>query len=717
LRPPAGGDEPRPYDSKAHGTFRSIQVNVQDFLLEIRTEEIPAPALLPGRMELARKLSDALAEEGLAPAASESYATPRRLAAVLRGIPERQEDRSAEVLGPPAANAYDSDGKPTKAAEGFAKAQKVNVADLVVVDSPRGRTAAARKSIPGRSAEEVLAELVPRVVASLTFPKMMRWGAGERAFVRPVRGVVALFGEGVVNLELFGVAASDRTLGHRVLSEGEIRVTGPDDYLAKLRQAFVEPDAEARRALILEKARKLASEVGGQIEAHADLANMLADLVEWPGLVRGSFAPEFLELPEEITVTAMRTHQKYVPVRGPSGLLPHFIAVMDNTEDRKGFIAKGSEWVLNARLADARFFFEADVQERLEARLPQLSRLTFQDKLGDYRQKTARIQDLAEEIARLTGRADLVESVRTAALLSKADLTTLVVKEFTDLQGVMGGIYARRERYPDAVWKAIYDQYRPSSGSDDPPREASGAILSLADRFDSLCGLFRIGLVPTGSKDPYGLRRAALGAVAIAISRNWRTDWRPIARKALSLLPETLKGPDDEQTLEELGRFFAERMRSLLERRGHPYDEISAVLNVGVWDFADTADRASALSEARRHMDFKALIMAFKRIRNIVGSESPREPSPALYREDAERALASDFLQARQAIAGFVQERHYREAMETIASIAPSLDRFFVDVLVNCPEEDLRRNRLALLAAIQKEFTSLADFSEIVVEK
>ena len=262
-------------------------MNIQDFLLEIRTEEIPAPALLSARTELARRLADALAEEGLAPSSSESYATPRRLAAVLRGIPERQEDRSAEVLGPPASTAFDADGKPTKAGEGFAKAQKVNVADLVVVDSPRGRTVAARKSIPGRPAEEVLAEVVPRVVAGLTFPKMMRWGAGERAFVRPVRGVVALFGGHVVPLELFGVAASDRTLGHRVLSEGEIHVTGPDDYLVKLRIAFVEPDAEARRIRILETARRLASEVGGQIEAHADLANTLADLVEWPGLVRG----------------------------------------------------------------------------------------------------------------------------------------------------------------------------------------------------------------------------------------------------------------------------------------------------------------------------------------------------------------------------------------------------------------------------------------------
>jgi glycyl-tRNA synthetase beta chain len=694
-----------------------FRVNVQDFVFEIRTEEIPAPALLPARLELLRRLSEALTEEGLMPAASESYATPRRLAVILRGLPERQEDRSSEVLGPPAENAFDAGGKPTKAAAGFAKAQKVEVADLVVVDSPRGKTVAARRVIPGRGAAEVLGDVLPRVIAALTFPKTMRWGAGGRAFVRPVRGVVAVLGGRVVPLELMGVAAGDVTVGHRILSEGPIRVTGPDDYLAGLRKAFVEPDAEARRVLVLEKARRLAAEVGGQIETHADLANTLSDLVEWPGLVRGAFAPEFLELPEEITVTAMRTHQKYVPGRGPAGLLPHFIAVMDNTEDRRGFIARGSEWVLNARLADARFFYEADVQERLEARLPALSHLVFQDRLGDYRQKTARLQDLAEEIARLVGRADLVETARTAALLSKADLTTLVVKEFTDLQGVMGGIYARHERQPDAVWKAIYDQYRPASGADDPPREASGAILSLADRFDSLCALFRLGLVPTGSRDPYGLRRAALGAVAIIVARNWRTDWRPVARKALSLLPPDLPGPDAEATLEELGRFFAERLRSLLERRGHTHDEISAVLNVGVWDFADAADRARALSDARRHMDFRTLIQAFKRIRNIVGTGSHGAPRPELYREDAERVLGADFLQAKSAIAAFVQQRHYREAMETIASIAPSLDRFFVDVLVNCPEEDLRQNRLALLASIQMEFSSLADFSEIVVDK
>jgi len=692
-------------------------MNDQDFLLEIRTEEIPAPALLPARLELARATGEALAEEGLAPQKIESYGTLRRLALVVRGLPEKQADRAAEVLGPPESSAFGKDGKPTKAAVGFAKAQKVDVADLVVVDSPRGKTVAARKTIPGRDASEVLAEILPKIVAGLTFPKTMRWGEGSRSFVRPVRGVVALYGGKVVPLSLYGVAANDRTVGHRVLSDGEFAVTGPDDYLAKLRNAYVEPDAEARRIAILEGARALAGEVRGQVEAHADLAATLSDLVEWPGLVRGSFAAEFLDLPEEITVTVMRTHQKFLPVRGPGGLVPHFIAVMDNDADRKGFIAKGCEWVLNARLADARFFFDEDAKKSLETRLPELSRLTFQEKLGDYRQKTARIQELAEAIAREIGRADLVEAVRTAGLLSKTDLVSHVVKEFTDLQGIVGGIYARRERHPDSVWKAIYDQYRPSSGSEEPPRDASGAILSLADRFDSLAGFFRLGLVPTGSKDPYGLRRAALGIVSIAIGRNWRTDWRPVVRKAFSLYPEELKGLDADAVIEELGRFFADRLRSLLERRGSSYDEISAVLNVGVWDFADAADRARALSDARRHMDFRSLIQAFKRIRNIVGDERPGPPSPDLYREAAERALAGDVLQAKQAIEVFTEAREYREAMETIASIAPSLDRFFVDVLVNCPEPELRTNRLALLASIQQEFTRLADFSEIVVEK
>jgi glycyl-tRNA synthetase beta chain len=552
----------------------------------------------------------------------------------------------------------------------------------------------------------------------MTFPKTMRWGEGRRSFVRPLRSVVALFGEEVVGMEVLGVAAGNVTVGHRILSEGERTVRGPEDWLEKLRSAGVEPDGEQRRMTLLEQARTLAASVNGSIESDSELTATLADLVEWPGVVRGSFSGEFLELPEEITVTAMRTHQKYLPIRGPGGLLPHFVAVMDNRADARGFISKGNEWVLNARLADARFFYREDTKVSLESRREQLARLVVHERLGDFRQKVDRLEELSESIAHIVGRPDLVDTVRGAAKLSKLDLPTHMVKEFPDLQGVVGGIYARREGYPDSVWRAIYDQYRPLSAGDDPPREAAGSILGLADRFDTLAGFFSIGLVPTGSKDPYGLRRVATGLVAIVLSRNWRLDWRPIARKAVGLYPPAVTSRPVEETLEELGRFFAERVRGLLERRSHSYDEISAVLRTGDWDFADSADRVAALADARRHMDFRSLILAFKRIRNIVGDGAARSaPSAELYREDAERALAADFLQARRAIEGLYGTRRYREAMEMIASLAPSLDRFFVEVLVNCPEEDLRNNRLALLGAIQKEFSRLADFSEIVVEK
>ncbi|HSD71141.1 MAG TPA: glycine--tRNA ligase subunit beta [Thermoanaerobaculia bacterium] len=688
-----------------------------DFLFEIRTEEIPAASLRGAREDLARGIGEALADEGLAPESVESYATPRRLVVWARGIPERQADRETEVLGPPASAAYDASGRATRAAEGFARAQKVEVSDLVVVESPRGKTVAARRTVPGRSASEVLSEAVPRVVEALSFPKTMRWGAGDRSFVRPVRGVLALYGGSVVPMDVMGIRSGDSTAGHRVLSDGIFSVSTPEDYFQKLRGAWVEPDSEARRTSILESARRLAAQVGGRIEADADLAGVLADLVEWPGLVRGSFDARFLELPEEITTTAMRVHQKFLPVRGADGLMPYFIAVMDNAADRRGFIATGNEWVLNARLADARFFFTEDSRETLASRLPDLERLNFQDRLGSYAAKVARLEELAAAIAEAVKRPDIVPDVRTAARLSKADLTSRMVREFTDLQGVMGGLYARAQGYPEAVWKGIYDHYRPLGQFDDPPREEAGAIVSLADRFDSLAGLFRVGLVPTGSKDPYGLRRAAAGAITIIISRKWRYDWSGIARRALELYPGDLPGPAPDRVLAELETFFAERLRNAIERAGSTYDEASAVLNVGVWNFADAAERASALTEARRRLDFRSLVLAFKRIRNILEGETLPEPSPTLYRETAERALASDFLQAKALSAELVRGRRYSEALETIASIAPSLDRFFVDVLVNAPEEDVRRNRHALLGAIRREFTKIADFSEIVVEK
>ena len=687
-----------------------------DFFLELLVEEMPAGAIPGARADLARKFSDELAEAALTPSAVEAIATPRRLVVVVENLPLRQEDRAVEVLGPPAEKAFDADGKPSKMAEGFARAQGVTLAELRRVRGPKGDVLLARKTVVGRPTAEILSEIVPRIVGSLAFPKMMRWGAGVHSFVRPLHRVTALLGGEVVPFEIFGVRSGSRTLGHRTFPEGDIEVRSFSDYLARLRAAGVEPDGGERAAILTERARALATGLGGSIEADADLIATLADLVEAPGLVAGTFDPKFLELPEEVLVTTMRVHQKYLPVRGPEGLTPHFLAVMDQTEDRKGLIAKGNEWVLNARLSDARFFFEEDTREPFASKVGKLARLSFHEKLGDYLQKTGRLQELSEAIGALVTRPERVRSALEATRLSKVDLTTAMVREFTDLQGIVGGLYARREGAAEEVWKAIYDQYKPISADDEPPRTETGAILSLADRVDTLAGFFGIGLVPTGSKDPYGLRRAAQGLVSIVISRGWRADWKVIFRKAIGLHGGSATSPP-EKALGLLFDFFADRVHFLFEKRGLPSDVVSSVLAGGSWDFADLADRARALADARRREDFRSLSLSVKRIRKILEKVPEGEPDPSLYSEPAERDLASDFVQLSSAVRGLMSSCRYAEVLAAMTSLAPALDRFFNEVLVNAPEARTRDNRHALLAAIQREFSNFADISEIVVEK
>lgn len=687
-----------------------------EFFLELLLEEMPAPAIPGARAELSRKFSDELTEAPLGFASVATMATPRRLAVTVRGMPRRQEDRIIEVSGPPVERALDAEGRPNKMAEGFARAQGVTVSELVRRKTPRGETLVARKTVPGRSAPDILAEISPRILKSLYFPKTMRWGGGEFAFVRPVHRIIALFGGAIVPFEFAGVTSGDTTLGHRLSASGEIHVSGLEDYLARLRAAGVEPDGEERAALLLQKARRLATEAGGTIENDADLVSLLADLVEWPGVVSGTFDPAFLDLPEEILVTTMRTHQKYLPIRTSQGITSRFVAVMDNHEDRKGLIAKGNEWVLNARLSDAKFFFDEDVRESFASKMPKLARLSFHEKLGDYLKKTGRLQELSEAIGELVTRPERIAPALEAARLAKIDLTTEMVREFTDLQGVVGGLYARREGFSEEVWKAIYDQYRPVSAEDEPPRTETGALLSLADRFDTLAGFFGIGVVPTGSKDPYGLRRTAQGIVSIVRSRGWRADWSVIARKAVALHGAALtRGA--EAILERMYEFFVDRVRFYFEKRGLPPDVISAVLASGSWDFADLADRARALAEARQREDFRSLSLSVKRIRNILGEGEGGAVDPDLYQEEAEHALAADFLQVAATADTLMTSRHYAQALATMTSLAPALDRFFNDVLVNAPEPRLRANRHALLASIQRQFLKFADVSEIGLEK
>ncbi len=687
---------------------------MSELLLEVLSEEIPAGVLPGAREELLRKVEEALAEARLG-GTLQVHSTPRRLILVGEGIADHQPDVSTEVVGPSAAAAYDAEGAPTNAAHGFARAQGVTVDDLRVEQLPKGPYVVATRTVPGRAAVEVLGELLPPIVSRMTFPRMMRWGDGKPLWVRPVHSVLALFDGMVVPFSLFGVETSRTTFGHRTLAPGRVVVVGAADYFAKLRAAFVEPDVSARRAALVEQAGRLAAEVGAEPARDEELLDTLSHYVEWPLMVRGSFDEAYLSLPEEILVTSMREHQKVLPVRKDGALAPHFLAVADQAGDPKGLIVRGNEWVLNARFADARFFFEEDTKLRLEERLARLGSLGFQEKLGDYLRKTGRIQELAERLAARLGLSEKAPLVVRAARLAKTDLVTEMVREFPDLQGIVGGLYARREGEPDEVWQALYDQYKPASAEDEVPRGDVGGLVALADRLDTLAGLFGLGLVPTGSKDPYALRRAALGVVKTLLDKEWHLDL-PVACSDALLLHQNLPRLRDE-VVPELNAFLLERLRFLLERRGFRADTIEAVLTTDCHDVADAADRVAAVEAVRTEEDLTPVSIAFKRVQNILAQagDAEGELDPALLAEDAEKALTGDYLQAKGMLDELVGRRDYRQALSIMASLGPALDRFFTEVMVLTDDPAVRGNRVALLRAMRDQFFRVARFSEIQV--
>lgn len=687
---------------------------MSELLLEILAEEIPAAVLPSAREELRGKVEEALAEARLG-GTVRVYSTPRRLILVAEGIAVHQPDISTEIVGPSAAAAYDADGAPTAAAHGFARAQGVTVDDLRVEQLPKGPYVVATRTVPGRPAAEVIGELLPPIVTKMTFPRMMRWGDGTPLWVRPVHSVLALFEGLVVPFSLFGVETSRTTFGHRTLSPGRIVVVGADDYFSKLRAAYVEPDIAVRRAALAEQAAALAAEVGAEPARDEALLDILSHYVEWPLMVRCSFDEAYLALPEEILVTSMREHQKVLPLRKDGALAPYFVAVADQTGDPKGHVVRGNEWVINARFADARFFWEEDTKIRLEDRLARLGSLGFQERLGDYLRKTGRIQELAERLAARLGLSEKAPLVVRAARLAKTDLVTDMVREFPDLQGIVGGLYARREEEPEEVWQALYDQYKPGSAEDDVPRGDVGGLVALADRLDTLTGLFGLGFVPSGSKDPYALRRAALGVVKILLDKPWHLDL-PVACSDALLLHQNLSRTRDE-VIPELNAFLLERLRFLLERRGFRADTIEAVLTTDCHDVADAADRVAAVEAVRNEEDLVPVSVAFKRVQNILtqAGDAGGELDPALLTEDAEQALTADYLQAKGMLDELIGRRDYRVALSIMASLGPALDRFFTEVMVLTDDPAVRANRVALLRAMRDQFFRVARFSEIQV--
>jgi glycyl-tRNA synthetase beta chain len=674
-----------------------------ELLVELGTEEIPASMLESATRQLAQHLVDGLRTERLTADVSAILYTPRRLVVGLSDIPFRQEDMLETITGPPRRVAYDAEGNPTRAAVAFAEKNGIPLSKLKIVQTPKGEYLSAVRRQKGESTARVMQRVIPAAIAKIEFPKSMVWSPDKFRFARPLRWIVALFAGKLVRFSVADIVSSRFTSGHRFLGKSRIRISGLASLKESLHENGVIVDPAERAATIRAGLESAAGVAGGRLLADEDLLQTVTNLNEYPSVVCGAFDRRFLALPEEILVTVMKEHQKYFSVVDAEGhLLPAFLAVINLGADPGGKIRGGHERVLRARFADAEFFWSTDRKTRLSDRTQSLQSVLFQQKLGSYYEKTQRILALLPKVAGAAACAHELPDLETAAQLLKCDLVTEMVKEFTDLQGIVGGLYARAEGYPETVWRGIYEQYMPKTSASPSPSTLAGAVLSLTDRLDSVCGYFSAGLISTGSKDPFAVRRQGNGILKIMLDHRIHASLEQLIAWSLATL-----GTGCAETAGELKRFFQGRLRFVFEEMGYSYDCINAALAVGFDDPVDAAERVRALQEMRQEPDFQALATSFKRVMNILGqSEMPvAPPDPALMSDDAESSLWRRYLEVSPG------------ALRLMASLRGAVDAFFDQVLVMAEDPAVRRNRLALLSQLARLFLSLADISQMVIER
>jgi glycyl-tRNA synthetase beta chain len=685
-----------------------------DLLLELFSEEIPARMQAQGAKDLERLVVGALSDRGLLFEGARAFAGPRRLTLAIAGLPAKQADVSEERKGPRI-------GAPEKAIEGFLKSAGVSLDKCETRNDSKGDFYVAMIHRKGRPTGEVLAEILPEAIAKLPWPKSMRWGDGSFRWVRPLHGIVATFDGEVVSFEIAGVISNHTTWGHRFLSHGAIEVRRYEDYVAKLRAAHVILDAAERREIILNEARTKAFALGLELVEDEGLANEVMGLAEWPVVLIGTIDPAFMDLPPEILQTSMRNHQKYFALRDSNtGKLANRFAVVANmvTEDGGKEIVAGNERVLRARLSDAKFFWDQDRKVKLGDRVEALKNIVFHAKLGTQFERVQRIQELAAVIAPLVG-AD-VGKAKEAAWLCKADLTTEVVGEFPELQGIMGRYYALNDGEDGDVANAVRDHYKPLGPSDLVPAAPISVAVALADKLDMLIGFWRIGEKPTGSGDPFGLRRAGLGIIRIILDNNFRASVMDQliapARRCWGESALDVARLDSVQL--DLALFINERLRVALRDRGARHDLLAAVFGEGAGDIVRTVLRLKALEQFLKTDDGANLLIGYRRAANILKIEEKKDKReyrgvPGGLVQDEEKELQAALVRAKVETAKALASEDFEAAMSALARLRAPVDRFFDKVTVNAPDKALRENRLMLLSQIVETAHQVADFSKV----
>lgn len=686
-------------------------MSARELFLEIGTEEIPAGFIPRALAEMESMMVRELAGARLSFSEIKTMATPRRLALVVKDVPAVQPDAEITATGPSIKAAYDSEGKPTRAAEGFARGQGVDVSALKTISTEKGEYLAVTKQETGRPTHELLAEILPRLVTNIPFKKSMRWGNLDVRFARPIHWIVALFDGIVVPFSFGSIESGTISRGHRFMANTTFPVRNFDHYQEECERHFVIVDPERRKEIIRRESHRVAVAAGGHLLPDEELLDQIVYLAEYPSAVHGTFSAEFLKVPREVLITSMRSHQRYFSIVDENGgLLPGFITINNTLTEDPSVVVKGNERVLRARLSDARFFFEEDQKVKLDERVESLKKVVYQQKLGTSFEKMERFRALAEGLAEQLNPAVKTQTSR-AATLCKADLVSGMVGEFPEVQGVMGREYALLEGEDRNVANAIAEHYLPIQAGGELPASDIGAFVSIADKLDTICGCFGVGLIPTGAADPYALRRATIGIISIILDRSYRLSLQSMISRSLELLTTKLTRPP-EQVAADVHDFFRGRFVNLLAN-DFAADAVDAAVSARFDDLVEARDRIAALAAFKSHPDFEPLSGAFKRVGNIIKDGNDTPVNPALFIDPAESCLHEAVLSAQNMVDSRIMSGEWLDALTEIATLRGPVDTFFERVMVMADDLNVRQNRLALLTGIARMFGKVADFSKL----